>query len=856
MNDLNRQQCDLLRRKLQTAQKELREAYEQHGSPSRLLHGRSRVVDGVLGELWAGFGMPAEASLVAVGGYGRGELYPYSDVDILILLATVPDEPLGEKIQQFIGCLWDLGLDIGHSVRTVEECVAEAANDVTVQTNLLESRRLCGNLALYRRFIAATTAGFDPEAFFNAKRAEQAQRYNRFNLTPYAVEPNCKESPGGLRDLQTIIWIAQASGLGTRWSDLERHGLMTAEEARTLRNNERFLQQVRIRLHYIAGRREDRLIFDHQEALASAFDVKATRARRASEVMMQRYYVAAKKITVLNAILLQNLGARYLPLAAYQTRSLNERFVIIGDLLDISHDEVFRQNPSAILEAFLLMEQNAEVKGMTTRTLRALWHSRPLIDADFRRNPANHELFLALLQQPRGQTHAFRLLNQYGILGAYIPAFACIVGRMQHDLFHAYTVDQHILQVLRNVRRFLMEEHAHEYPLLTRIASECKKPWLLFIAALFHDIAKGRGGDHSTLGMSDARRFCREHGIGKEDSQLVVWLVQHHLTMSQVAQKQDLSDPEVIRRFARLVGSERRLMALYILTHADIRGTSPKVWNGWKAKLLEELFLATRQLLRGNTPDQLMGVSERQEVARQKLRFFGLRPGTEDAFWHELDTLYFLRHDADEIAWHTRMLYYRPRGEEVVVKARPSLVDSGIQVMVYTHDTKDLFLRLCAYFAKMGYSIVDAKIHTTGSGYALDSFMIMEPNGDASHYRDVIALIEHDLTQRLARQEIIDCPSGGRLSRQLKHFPIAPSVSLQPDDRGQQFILSIVAADRPGLLFQIARTLIEHDINLETAKIATLGERAEDTFLVSSPNLDNTAKTVKLESDLIERLRV
>lgn len=853
--DIYRSACEKLRTELQEAQRKLREAYELHGSPTRLLHGRAKLVDDVLKSLWQTFSMPGDAALVAVGGYGRGELYPCSDVDILILLAREPEEELAERIQQFIGKLWDLGLDIGHSVRTVEECVAEAANDVTIQTNLLESRHLCGSTSLYRHFISSTTGNFDPEKFFNAKRAEQEQRYNRFNHTPYAVEPNCKESPGGLRDLQTIIWIALASGLGTRWNELAKYGLITAEEVRALKKNERFLQQVRIRLHYIAGRREDRLIFDHQEALARAFGLKATKARRASEVMMQRYYLAAKKITQLNTILLQNLETRYTPLASYPPRKINERFALVGDQLDIADDEVFERTPSAILEAFLLMEQNIEVKGMTVRTLRALWHARRLIDARFRNDPANRATFLALLQQPQGQTHAFRLLNQYSILGTYLPAFARIVGQMQHDLFHAYTVDQHILQVLRNVRRFLMEEHAHEYPLMTRIASECKKPWLLFIAALFHDIAKGRGGDHSTLGMNDARRFCRRHGLDREDTQLVVWLVQHHLTMSQVAQKQDLSDPDVIRRFAGLVKTERRLSALYLITHADIRGTSPKVWNGWKSKLLEELFLATRQLLRGNTPDQLMGVSERQEVARQKLRFFGLRPGTEDAFWKELDTLYFLRHDADEIAWHTRMLYYRPRGEEIIVKARPSLVDSGIQVMVYTRDQKDLFLRLCAFFAKMGYSILDAKIHTTGSGYALDSFVVMDPNGNA-HYRDVITLIEHELAQRLAHQEIIDCPLGGRLSRQLKHFPIAPSVSMRPDERGQQFILSIVAADRPGLLFLIARTLIEHDINLETAKIATLGERAEDTFLVSSPHLDNTARTVKLEAALIERLKI
>jgi len=846
---------DTLRARLREGQQLLHEEYDRLGSPARLLRGRTRLVDGILDELWQQSGLPADACLAAVGGYGRGELYPYSDVDILILLAEEADSVLGETIHRFISMLWDIGLDIGHSVRTVQACVEEADGDVTVQTNLLESRRLAGDAGLYRQFVARTKANFNPETFFQAKRAEQEQRYNRFNQTPYSVEPNCKESPGGLRDLQGIIWISLAAGLGHRWADLARHGLITPDEVSTLKRCERFLQHVRIRLHFISRRREDRLIFDHQEALAKTFGIKATKARRASEVMMQRYYLNAKKITQLNTILLQNLGARYLPLEGFVPRALNEHFQVIGDQLDIVDEHVFERHPGAILESFLLMQRHAELKGMTVRTLRALWHGRKLIGADFRRDPANRHTFLQLLQEPRGQTHEFRRMNQYSILGTYIPAFAKIVGQMQHDLFHVYTVDQHILQVLRNVRRLIVEEHAHEYPLMSRLISEFERPWLIFVAALFHDIAKGRGGDHSTLGMVDARRFCRQHGLTREDEELVVWLVQHHLTMSQIAQKQDLADPDVIHNFANLVQNERRLTALYILTHSDIRGTSPKVWNGWKAKLLEELFLATRQLLRGNTPDQILGVSERQEVTRQKLRFFGLRPGTEDAFWNELDTLYFLRHDADEITWHTRMLYYRPRTEQPVVKARVNQGNTGIQVMVYLRDQPDLFLRMCGYFSRMGYSIADAKIHTTGHGFALDSFVLIDPT-ESNNYRDMVALIEHGLGEKLLAQGSLDVPSGGRISRQLKHFPITPSISLQPDERGQHFILSIVAADRPGLLFSVAQTLAEHDIRLHMAKIVTLGERAEDTFLISSPKLDNTAKTVQLEASLLERLKI
>ncbi|MDB5887794.1 MAG: [protein-PII] uridylyltransferase [Rhodocyclales bacterium] len=852
----DRSQIEALRKKLADGNAVLRLAYETDKRPARLLQGRSRMVDGVLGELWRLCELPPDLTLIAVGGYGRGELYPYSDVDILILMPSdEPSDALRTKIERYIGFLWDLGLDIGHSVRTVDECMTESVQDVTVMTNMLESRRLTGSLSLYREFLRRLYVEFDPESFYHAKCAEQEQRYNRFNQTPYALEPNCKESPGGLRDLQVIIWISLASGLGTRWSNLAKQGLITREETRDLYAVERFLQQVRIRLHHIAGRREDRVIFDLQEALARAFGLESTKAKRASELMMQRYYRMAKKVTQLNTLILQNIGARYAPLALAASRPIDEYFQATGELLDIVDEQVFERHPPAMLRSYLLMQQHPELKGMSARTLRALWHGRKLINAAFRRDPVNRANFVSIFQQARGQTHELRRMNQYETLGAYIPAFGRIVGQMQHDLFHVYTVDQHILQVVRNVRRFALAEHGHEYPLMTRLMAEFERPWVLYLAALFHDIAKGRGGDHSKLGMADARRFCREHGFVKEDVELVVWLVEQHLCMSQVAQKQDLGDPDVIRHFAALAGSERRLTALYLLTHADIRGTSPKVWNGWKGKLLEDLFMACRQLLRGDTPQQALGLDERREQVRERLRFYGLVPEVENVLWSDLDTVYFIRHDIEEIAWHTRMLYHCPQTERPVVKARPSPIEKGLQVMVYTRDQKDLFVRLCAYFSRLGYTILDAKIHTTTRGYALDSFIVLDPGHD-DDYRDVIGLIEHDLTERLASQASIDAPPTGRLSRQLKHFPITPAVTLQPDERGQHFILSIVAADRPGLLFTVASTLAEHGINVHTAKIATLGERAEDTFLVSSPSLENSGKTVQLESDLMERLRV
>ncbi|THF66226.1 [protein-PII] uridylyltransferase [Pseudothauera nasutitermitis] len=834
----------------------LRAAYEAHPRTAVMLKGRARLVDEAILQLWRICAMPEEAALVAVGGYGRGELFPCSDVDLLVLLPSPADEALQARLSTLVGALWDVGLEIGHSVRTPDECLEAAAQDVTVQTNLLEARLLTGNAALYEDFSTRYHEQLDVRAFYKAKQLEQEQRYARYNDTPYSLEPNCKESPGGLRDLQMLGWIARAAGLGRNWRELARRRLLTGEEASELRSVERFLQHLRIRLHYLTGRAEDRLLFDHQEKLARIVGIEPTAARRASEALMQRYYLNAKKVTQLNTILLQNYGTEIFPDRNGPAIVINPRFQAVRELLDIRHDQVFEQHPSALLECFLLLQQRSELKGMSARTLRALWLARKRINAAFRANPANRALFLEILQQRRGIVHEIRRMNQYGILGHYLPAWRRIVGQMQHDLFHVYTVDQHILMVLRNVRRFTMGEHAHEYPLMTRLILGFERHWLLYVAALFHDIAKGRGGDHSKLGMEDAREFCEQHELAPQDADLVVWLVEHHLTMSQVAQKEDTSDPEVVRRFAATVGDERRLVALYLLTHADIRGTSPKVWNGWKGKLLEDLFFATQRLLRGATPQQALGLDDRQEDARRLLRFHGLRPGIEDALWEQLDAVYFMRHSAEEIAWHTRLLYYRSDSAEPVVKARVVEDEDGVQVMVFTHDKADLFARLTGFFGRMGFSILDAKVHTTRHGYALDSFMLQD-SGHAASYRDIVVLIEHELSAHLARADApIQRPADGRLSRQVKHFPVTPQVSIRADDAGRHYILSLTAADRPGLLYGVAEVLARHGIDVHTAKIATLGERVEDTFLLTGGGLSQDSRLLQVERELLDRLQL
>jgi [protein-PII] uridylyltransferase len=569
--------------------------------------------------------------------------------------------------------------------------------------------------------------------------------------------------------------------------------------------------------------------------------------------MMQRYYQTAKGVTQLNTILLQNLEARLAPRPDTGPRPLNERFEVRSELLHIRQESTFERSPTAILECFLLMMQHPELRGMTARTLRALWRARFLVNAKFRKDATARLLFLHVLQQPRGIVHEFRRMNQYGILGRYLPEFGRIVGQMQHDLFHVYTVDQHILMVMRNLRRFTMPEFAHEFPLCSELMNGFERRWLLYVAALYHDIAKGRGGDHSELGAKDVRVFSRNHGLAREDRELVEFLVERHLAMSHVAQKQDVHDPEVIKAFGELVGTERRLVALYLFTVADVRGTSPKVWNAWKGKLLEDLFRATRRALTGEPLARDAALAEKQAEAGRLLRLYALSDAVKDKLWAGLDTAYFLRHDAQEIAWHTRNLHYRVDAATPVVKARLAPFGEGLQVMIYTRDREALFARICGYFERAGFNIAEAKVHTTRNGYALDTFVIMGEGRDA-HYQDRIAMIETDLAAELQSDAPLGPPRGGRLSRRVRHFPISPAVNIRPDERGAYHALTIVAADRPGLLYGVARTLSRYRINLQTARINTLGDRAEDVFLISGEVLKDSKAVLQLEQELLEDL--
>jgi [protein-PII] uridylyltransferase len=854
----------------------------------------ARQTDQTLRRLWDLAGFKPGFALIASGGYGRGELFPNSDVDVLVLLpegaSPDTDSVLKERIERFIGSCWDVGLEIGSSVRTAEECLEEARRDVTVQTSLLECRLIVGTKSQFNALVHRLSEAMDPRAFFVAKTLEMRQRHNKFENTPYSLEPNCKESPGGLRDLQIILWVAKAAGLGRSWDELARKGLATPLEARQIKANEALLSLIRARLHLLAHRREDRLVFDLQTAVAESFGFKAQvpavitpeaghphalpsarTARRASEQLMKRYYWAAKAVTQLNQILLLNIEERLHSdeSGAERMRPINERFLDKAGMLEVASDNLYVQEPHAILETFLLYQTTVGIKGLSARTLRALYNARPVMNASFRADPANRAMFMRILQQNDGITHALRLMNQTSVLGRYLWVFRHIVGQMQHDLVHVYTVDQHILMVLRNVRRFFIADHSHEYPFCSQLAAGWDKPWIFYIAALFHDIAKGRGGDHSDLGAKDVRVFCRQHSIEREDARLIEFLVSEHLTMSRMAQKEDLSDPDVINAFAQRVGNERYLTALYLLTVADIRGTSPKVWNAWKGKLLEDLYRYTLRALGGRAPDPDAVVESRKREALSMLALHALPHQAHKALWDTLDVGYFMRHQADEIAWHTRVLTrqialnaradagHEPAATDspdaAIVRARLSPEGEGLQVLVYAPDQNDLFARICGYFDNAGFSILDARVHTTLTGHALDTFQVVAPTL-SEHYRELVAMVENKLAHTIDERGPLPPPGKGRLSRRVKSFPITPRVDLRPDEKAQRWLLSVSASDRAGLLYCIARVLAGHEISVQLAKVSTLGERVEDTFLISGPALQVNKRQIQIETELLETL--
>jgi [protein-PII] uridylyltransferase len=841
------------RRALIDGDARLKQRFADDEPVERLVRDRARLVDTLLKSAWSvHLGEHArDIALIAVGGYGRGELNLCSDIDIMILLPKSESAKWQGNLERFLTFMWDIGLEVGHSVRTIDDCQRESAADVSVATTMIEARLLTGPESLFeamRRALAPERV-WPTKDFFEAKVAEQTARHHRYHDTAYNLEPNVKSSPGGLRDIQTIGWVAKRHFGADSLDELVDHGFLTRSELRKLKAAQSFLWKVRFALHVLTNRREDRLLFDHQIKLAKMFGYEDATYTLAVEQFMQRYYRTAMDISLLNEMLLQLFREAILTDPNVPPIPVNSRFQIRNDYVEITSDDVFDRYPSAMLELFVVIEQNPQIRGVRASTIRQLTRHLWLIDEEFRQHPRNHRLFFEILSAPVGVTHELRRMNLYGVLGRYIPAFGRIVGRMQYDLFHTYTVDAHTLFVVSNLRRLAMPKYDHEFPNLSRIMQSLPKPELAYLAALFHDIAKGRGGDHSELGAVDAEAFCLEQGLSRYDARLVAWLVKNHLVFSVTAQKKDISDPQVIHEFAKHVGDQTHLDYLYVLTIADVRATNPKLWNNWKQSLFAEFYERTKQALRRGLEspiDKEELIEETQTKARALLAQKNLTEAAINSVWQRFTDEYFLRHTPEEIAWHTPLLVERdPEDASPLVSLSQRTARGGTAICTYTPQTQHSFARTTALLDQLGLNIVDARITPTVDGFSLDVYHVLEDTGaeisDSARLRD----IQQQLSNAIARPNDTSVTVTRRAPRQVRMFTTATQIAFSEDPVNQRTILELIAGDRPGLLSQVANVFWSEGIYIYTAKIVTVGERAEDVFYVSDTNrrpLDDAAR--------------
>jgi [protein-PII] uridylyltransferase len=820
--------------------KVLRECFEEGVPAFELVHWRAWLIDQLLTRAWRRLADTGEGdmALVAVGGYGRGELHPGSDVDVMLVLRDADHERYRSRVERFVVFLWDIGLEVGHSVRTVAECEREGAADITVATNLMESRLIDGPREIYEAMRSAIGPDriWPSRQFFEAKLREQLARHHKFHDTSYRLEPNVKEGPGGLRDIQMIGWVAKRHFGAETLHDLVGHGFLTESEYQTLIEHQNYLWQIRFALHILAGRREDRLLFDHQRALADRFGYRDAGPNLAVEQFMKRYFRTAMELNRLNEMLLQLFQEAILYADdPGEPVPINRRFQARKGFIEVTRNNVFRRYPFALLEIFLLLQQHPELKGVRASTIRLIRAHRQLIDEKFRSDLRARSLFMEILRQPHGITHQLRRMNRYGVLAAYIPLFGAVAGQMQYDLFHVYTVDEHSLVIIRNLRRFAVPKHQHEFPLCSEIIQRLPKPELLYLAGLFHDIAKGRGGDHSELGARDAEAFCLHHGLSHYDARLVAWLVRNHLIMSLTAQRRDISDPEVINEFAGRVGDVMHLDYLYLLTVADIRATNPNLWNSWKDKLLLELYNATKRALRRGLESPIDAeerIRETQEQAKKLLGRSGMHPEVIEGVWADFSDDYFLRYAPPEIAWHTQAIA-RSRPEHLPLVLVRQSRRGTTEVFLHTEDQDHLFELTTAVLDQLGLSVLDARIITSRTGRTLDTYLIQEGSGepirDPMRVREILAELREHLRQRHAKPARVT----RRAPRQFKHFPLPTQVNFSLDESNDRTVMEVITADRPGLLWHVGRAFTHCRVRVQNAKIATFGARAEDVFFIT-----------------------
>ena len=833
---------DLVREALRANYEHIFEQFDQGIAPDILVHARSEAVDRVLQFSFNHFfdgPLVDDLCLVAVGGYGRTELLPGSDIDLMLLLRKKADKFLQQKISDFLTFLWDIGLEVGHSVRTPRDCVREGKADVTVMTTMIESRSLCGDESLYTDFqkVIAPNKIWSSRQFFEAKLEEQQNRHLRFNDTAYNLEPNIKEGPGGLRDIQIIGWVAKRHFGAKSFVELVDHEFITQAEYDVLQTGQQHLWRVRFALHRLAGRREDRLLFDYQNQIAEVFGFESGEHNLAIEQFMQQYYRTIMELERLSEMLLQIFKEEILLTDAQKkVTPLNERFNLRNNFIEVVDANVFKNYPPALIELFLLISINEHCEGVTASTIRLVREHLYLIDDAFRNDDTVNHLFMQLMSAPNGMTHQMRRMNSYGFLAAYIPAFAKITGRMQYDLFHAYTVDQHTIFVIRNLRRFALEKHEDEFPFCNLVYSKLENPCLLYLAALFHDIAKGRGGDHSVLGAEEATRFCLQHKLNRKETRIVSQLVRDHLLMSVTAQRKDINDPDVVREFAQQVGSMNMLNYLYLLTVSDIRSTNPKLWNNWKDALLKQLYRATKTVIRrgiDHAPDIEEIIQENRDAALEQMSDLSYSNDRINSVCDQVPGDYFLRHHPLEIRWHVDAILSRP-DEQHLVSIRQAKHTGNTKVFVYGDEVPHVFSQVTGTLGSLGLSILNAEIFTTHDNKIMDTFIIQGQNNQAVTDPDIIAEIKDRLLEALESGKISEGRQNTRKPRQLKAFDHPTRVEFEQDYLNARTVMEISALDMPGLLSVIASEIACLDINITHAKISTLGEKIDDIFYLTT----------------------
>ncbi|MEE8321320.1 MAG: [protein-PII] uridylyltransferase [Gammaproteobacteria bacterium] len=823
------------------------------GKPIKtLVSKRAWLIDQLLDFAWRSSIYTDDLALVAVGGYGRGELLPASDIDLMILQTPRTKKDVKQQIESFLVFLWDIGLEVGHSVRTVKDCIRESLADITVVTNLMESRLLCGNKALYESMCKATSPKkiWPTRKFFQAKWDEQISRHHKFADTEHNLEPNIKEGPGGLRDIQMIGWVAKRHFEAARIRELIQHGFLTKDEYHMLDSSRDLLWRIRFALHIITDRREDRLLFDFQRNVAELLGFHA-HDNSGVEQFMKMYYQTVREMNRLNEMLLQHFQEAIIYAKRREKiKPVNKRFQIRNDFIEVCNNDVFKHYPSALLEIFLLIQQNPSIKGVRSSTIRLIRKHTEFIDDEFRKDIRNRSLFLEIMRQPHRVGHVLRRMHRYGILSSYLPEFRRIEGLMQFDLFHIYTVDEHILFVVRNMRSFGFKQYAQRFPLCQQILEQLPKQELLYIAGLFHDIAKGRRGNHSKTGAKVALDFCYRHDLSDYDSKLVSWLVEKHLLMSVTAQKMDINDPNVVNNFANNIGDQLHLNYLFLLTVADICATNPEIWNNWKSALLADLYHKTLNALRRGLENPINKSDLIKEVKEEVLALIRKTAIPRDELlnlWQPLGDDYFLQHSPDEIMWHSRSIMKTRENALPLVLVRRRTDRGGSQVFIYTRDADKIFAASTRALDQMGLNIVDARIITSDNGFALDTYVVLENDGDFIKDRSRCDEIKTKIKHGLMHLDNIPKHVTRRGDRQLKHFTIPIRVKFSSDERNGRTIMEVTASDRPGFLSQVGVAMNFCGVRLHGAKIATYGERVEDIFYITDKQNNIITEPLKFE---------